>query len=230
MTKEQTGASAASPSLPATQVYLMAAICLVVGLVIGYVLRESRLPAAAAQPRATSALPSPHSGAMGGPMPTLADMKRMADKQAAPLLERLKSDPNNATLLTQVGAIYHSTHQFKEAAGYFEKAKQADPKSVAIRTKLATSLYREGDVDGAIAQLNQALLYDPKDANALFNLGLIRLQGKQDNRGALAAWRQLLKSNPRLDADRKATVEKLMAEAQKPLRAERGNPGAGNND
>ena len=39
--------------------------------------------------------------------------------------------------------------------------------------------------------------------------------GKQDGPGALAAWRELLKSNPQLSADRKAAVQKLMADAQK---------------
>jgi len=138
-------------------------------------------------------------------------MRQMADKQAAPLLDKLKSDPNNTALLVQVGAIYHTTHQFKEATAYYNKAVEIDPKNVAFRTKLASSLYRSGDVDGAIAQLNQALGYDPKDANALFDLGMIRLQGKQDGKGAVAAWQQLLKSNPQLSQDRKDAVEKLMA-------------------
>ncbi len=145
-------------------------------------------------------------------MPTLAEMKHMADVQAAPLLEKLKSDPNNKDLLMQVGTIYHTTHQFKEAAIYYEKGVQADPKNVSNRTRLAASLYRNGDVDGAIAQLNKALTYDPKDANSLFNLGMIKLQGKQDGKGAIAAWQRLLKTNPQLSADRKATVEKLMAD------------------
>jgi cytochrome c-type biogenesis protein CcmH/NrfG len=60
--------------------------------------------------------------------------------------------------------------------------------------------------------LNQALAVDPKDANALFNLGMIRLQGKNDGRGALDAWQRLLKSNPQLSPERKAEVQKLMAD------------------
>ena len=138
----------------------------------------------------------------------------MADKKAAPLLEKLKGDPNNSDLLIQVGNIYKATHQFKEAAAYYDKAVQGDPKNVAIRTELASCLYYNGDVDGAIRQLQQALHYDPKDANSLFNLGMIKWQGKQDSKGAVAAWQQLLKSNPQLSAERKATVQKLMADAQ----------------
>ena len=114
----------------------------------------------------------------------------------------------------QVAHIYEATHQFKEAAGYYDRALQVDPKNVAIRTAMASCLYYSDDVDGAIRQLQQALHYDPKDANSLFNLGLIKWQGKQDSQGALAAWRELLKTNPELSAERKATVQKLMAEVQ----------------
>ncbi len=147
-------------------------------------------------------------------MPTLDQMKQMADKKAAPLLERLKTDPNNSAVLSQVGAIYQGTHQFQEAVVYFEKAVQADPKNVATRTQFASCLYYNGDVDGAISQLQQALRDDPKDANSLFNLGMIKWQGKQDSNGAIAAWKQLLKSNPQLSAERKATVQKLLADVQ----------------
>jgi cytochrome c-type biogenesis protein CcmH/NrfG len=167
---------------------------------------------AANQPQSASAPPpSPHGAAMGGRMPSLEQMKQIADSKAAPLLDKLKKDPNNPALLDQVGAVYHATHQFKEAAVCYDKAVQADPKSVPMRTKYAISLYRSGDADGAIAQLNRALTLDPNDANSLFDLGMIRLQGKQDAKGALAAWQQLLKSNPQMSSDRRATVQKLMA-------------------
>jgi cytochrome c-type biogenesis protein CcmH/NrfG len=197
----------------AKQVYAMAVICLAVGLAIGYLFRGSQSPVAQASP-AANALPSAAPSGMGGHMPSLEEMKQMADKQAASLLEKLKSDPNNSDLLIQVGKIYNSTHQFKDAAGYYDRALQVNPKNIAIRTEMASCLYYSGDVDGAISQLQQGLHYDPKDANSLFNLGMIKWKGKQDSEGALAAWRELLKSNPQLSADRKATVQKLIADVQ----------------
>lgn len=183
-------------------------------------------------PRSAGAVAaSPHAGAMGGGrVPTMADMKLMADKQAAPLLDKLKADPNNSDLLMKAGAIYYTTHQFKQASVYYGKAVQAEPKNVPFRVKLATSLFSSGDADGAIAQLNQALTYDPKDANSLFDLGMIKLQGKQDGKGAVAAWQQLLKLNPQLSADRKATVQKLMADVLTTLGDQHGVEGAHGND
>jgi cytochrome c-type biogenesis protein CcmH/NrfG len=67
-------------------------------------------------------------------------------------------------------------------------------------------------VDGALGQLQQSLKYEPRDANSLFNLGMIRWKGKNDPTGAIAAWQELLKTNPTLD--RRSVVEQMIAEAQ----------------
>lgn len=163
----------------AKQVYAMAAVCLLLGLAIGYLFRGSQSPAPPV-PQAGGNQPAATAGPMGGQMASLEDMKAMADKKAEPLLEKLKRDPNNTDLLIQLGNIYKATHQFKEAAGYYDNVVRVDPKNVAIRTELASCLYYKGDVDGAISQLQQSLRYDPKDANSLFNLGVIKWQGKQD--------------------------------------------------
>jgi cytochrome c-type biogenesis protein CcmH/NrfG len=224
MTNAPTSEAATNESLQPTHVYLAAAVCLVLGLAIGYGSRTWQpLPG-------TMAVPSPATASATAPRnphaPSLDQMKQMADKQAAPLLEKLKSSPADSALLTQVGAIYHGSHQFKDAAAYYDKAVQADPKNIALRNRLASSLYRSGDVDGAIVQLNQALAYDPKDANSLFNLGMIRLQGQGDGKAALAAWQKLLKSNPQLSAERKAEVQKLMADVLTTMGDQRGSKGA----
>jgi cytochrome c-type biogenesis protein CcmH/NrfG len=213
MANETTAQPTSQSAWKATQVYGMAVVCLLVGLAIGYLFRGSQSPAPAAQAANVPQPPGP-TGGMGGQMPTLGQMKQMADKKAALLLEKLKTDPNNADLLNQVAKIYEATHQFKEAIGFYQQAVKVDPKNVPLRTELASCMYYSGDVDGAIAQLQQVLHDNPKDANSLFNLGMIKWQGKQDTKGALAAWHELLKSNPQLSADRKAQVEKLIADAQ----------------
>ncbi len=203
--------SASSTASPApgwtpAQVGFLAAVCLVLGLVGGYFLPAGKA-ANSARPTAVASVPNaPH------PMPTMEQMKALADAKAAPLLEKLKTTPNDAGLLAQVGAIYNSMHQFKEAAGYYDKSLKLDPKNVPIRTELASSLYYGGDVDGALAQLEQALKYDPKDTNSLFNIGVIRWKGKKDAAGAIAAWQELLKVHP--DLDRRPIVEKMIAEAR----------------
>ena len=170
------------------QVYAMASTCLVIGLASGYLFRGSAAVSAPVQQTAQAVAPAGDVAGTHPQMPGLEDMKRMADKKAEPLLTKLKTDPNNSSLLNQIGTLYKATHQFKEAAGYFQRAIDADPKNVAARTDLASCLFYQGDADGAIQQLQQSLSYDPKDANSLFNLGMIRLQAKNDSSGAVSAW------------------------------------------
>ena len=206
----------------AKQVYALAVVCLLIGLAVGYLFRGSQSTAIPAAPNATqsaNASAAAHAG-MGGPggmgsqQPTLEQMKQMADKKAEPLLAQLKDDPKNADLLIQVGNIYFSTHQFKEAADYYGKSLEVKPKNIAIRTQMASCLHYEGDVDGSLKQLTQAIQDDPKDANSLFNLGMIRWQAKKDSKGALTAWAQLLKTNPQLEPAKKAQVQKLIADVR----------------
>jgi len=203
------------------QVYALAMVCLLIGLAVGYLFRGSRSPEppvnalqAGAAPGASVPPGMGGQGSMGGQPVTLDQMKQMADKQAEPFLAKLKDDPKNADLLIQIGTIYFSTHQFKEAADYLAKSLEAKPQNVPIRTLLASCLYYDGNVDGALQQLVQATTDDPKDANSLFNLGMIRWQGKKDAKGALSAWRQLLRTNPQIEPAKKAQVERLMAEVR----------------
>ena len=199
--------------LPSSRVYQICAVTLIVGLALGYFVVGVRKPAAPVRPSATVAKPGMMPG--GHPVPTMEQMKAMADVKAAPLLEKLKTDPKNAKLLVQVAALYNSTHQFKDAENYYNRELQVDPKNVTTRTDLASSLYYQGDADGAVSELQKALKYSPNDMNALFNLGMIRFKGKDDAPGAIAAWQQLLKTHP--DLDRKATVEQMIAEANQKI-------------
>jgi cytochrome c-type biogenesis protein CcmH/NrfG len=201
--------------LAASRVYQLCAVAVVVGLALGYFLVGAKKAPTPARAAAPSSMPGMLPG--GHPVPTMEQMKAMADVKAAPLLERLKSDPKNTKLLVQVAALYNSTHQFKDAANYYNKALLVDPKNVTTRTDLASSLYYQGDADGAISQLQKTLKYSPNDVNALFNLGMIRLKGKDDAAGAIAAWQQLLKAHP--DLDRKAIVEQMIAEANQKIAA-----------
>jgi cytochrome c-type biogenesis protein CcmH/NrfG len=195
-------------------VYLMAVSCLVVGLGVGYLIRGSQSPVEKkpAETATAEAPPETSGGGTAGAAPTMEQMQHMGQKSAEPLLEKLKADPNNPDLLNQVGTIYRKTHQFKEAAGYYEKALELQPKNAAIRTDLASCLYYTGDVEGAIAQLDQSIKDDPKFAGALYNLGMIKWKGKKDSAGAVEAWQKLLKLTS--DPKQQETVKHLISQVQ----------------
>jgi cytochrome c-type biogenesis protein CcmH/NrfG len=201
---------------PTRQAYIMAVVCLLVGLPVGYLLRGSAPTAPAPPVTATSAQASPPAGMTGGmgqqQMPTMEQMKHMADKQAEPLLTKLKSNPNDADLLYQVGNMYTDTHQFKDAIAYYQKSLEIAPKNVKARANMASCLYYTGDVDGALAELDKALTYDPKHAGTLMNIGIMKWKGKNDIDGAIAAWEKLLKLNPNFE--QKAVVQHMITEAK----------------
>ena len=207
-------AAAQSQMWRPVQVIVMSAVCLVVGVIVGYLLRGSAPAAGAPAPAVqASAAPPGMPGAAGSQaMPSLDDLKRMADKKAEPLLAQLKTDPNNAETLNHLGILYKSAHQFQEAQAYFQKSLQANPKNADVRTDLASCMYFNGHPDGAIAELQKALTYDPKHAGALMNLGIIEYQSKNDVKAAVTAWEKLLKTNP--DFDQKKLVEHMIEQAK----------------
>jgi cytochrome c-type biogenesis protein CcmH/NrfG len=192
------------------QAYLLAAVCLVTGVLLGYGIRDVRTSVPATSVANASAPPS--GGAQ--PMPSLEQMKHMADKQAEPLLAQLQGNPKDPELLGKIGTIYKSTHQFKDAADYYQRSLQLAPANVQLRNELASCLYYTGDIDGALLQLQQSLKTDGKNPDALFNQGIIRWKGKNDIAGAISSWQQLLKSNPGLPSDKRAQVEKLIADVK----------------
>src|SRR5208283_2622484 len=107
MANETDAQPTAGSTWQATQVYVMAVVCLLVGLVIGYLFRGSASPAPAA-PVAQAINPAQTGAAaagLGGHVPSLEEMRQMADKTAAPLLEQLKSDPANPLSLFRSAAF-----------------------------------------------------------------------------------------------------------------------------
>jgi cytochrome c-type biogenesis protein CcmH/NrfG len=223
MREQETTNPEITPSGPSTavwqakSVYLMAMVCLVVGVAIGYLLRGSQSPTSPSQAQFQPTNPqqaNPHAamGNAGNQPPSLEQMKQMADKAAAPALEKIKSNPNDFDALNDAGKVYRATHQFKLAASYYEKALQINPASAPVRTDLATCLYYSGDVDGALAQLNKALSYDPKFFGALLNLGVIKIQAKNDVDGAVSSWEKILKTNA--TPQQKQAVKELIARAK----------------
>jgi cytochrome c-type biogenesis protein CcmH/NrfG len=192
------------------QAYTLAVICLLIGVTAGWLFRGSQSPSenvvdASAAESATN--PSPNAP------PTPERMKKMADVQAAPLLDQLKSDPGNAALLAKVGNVYYDTQQYPTAIDYYRRALQLQPANAAVRTDMATGIWYSGDADTAIREFNKALSYEPTNPNTLFNLGVVEWQGKMDVKGALAVWQQLLDTNPNYESKEK--VYQLMAEAKK---------------
>ena len=209
----ETSGGTSSQSWTSTQAYIMAVLCLLVGGAGGYLVRGSVGGSSAPAPVAVEQQPGVPPAGMGQQMPSPEQLKAMADKQAAPLLEQLKAKPNDAPLLSLIGNTYYDAQIFPIAIDYYQKFLAIDPKNSSVRTDLATALFYNGDLDHSIAEFDHALKDDPRNSNALFNRGIVKWQGRMDVSGAMADWELLLKQNPNYDQADK--VRMYMAQAKK---------------
>ena len=191
------------------QTYSMAAICLMLGVFVGYLVHA---PAVASSNAPAAAIAPPPSAPAS--MPSALDLKRMADKQVAPLLAELQEHPKDADLLTRIGTAYLAAQQYQSAQQYLEQAA-AVKASPGILNELSFVQYSLGNVDQAIETLNRALKQDARNSKLLYNLGMYEWHGKSDPKAAIAAWQSFLKANP--GDPKRAQVEQMIAQAKQHL-------------
>ena len=194
---------------------LLALACLVAGTAGGWSIRGLRTPAGSPATATTTVPAAPVVSQERSSAPqqaTPAQLKEMADTQAAPLLEKLKADPSNPDLLSALGNLYYDARQYPLAADYYGRALKARPDDVAVRTDMGTAFWFMGNADQAIAEFDKALTSAPNNPNTLFNLGLVKWKGKKDAAGAVAAWERLLATNP--NYEERNQVEQMLAEAK----------------
>ncbi len=168
---------------------LISGACLLLGLAVGYVVfggPRTAVPAAA--PVAQAPEPAPTTG---GPQPGLMDEQR-----AQALRNILARNPTDVQANTQLGHLYYDSGRFAEAVGPYQQALAGDSRNVNLSTDLGTSLWYSGRPDEAIAQFTRSLAIDPTHPQTLYNLGIVKRDGKQDLAGAAQAWEKLLASNP----------------------------------
>jgi hypothetical protein len=187
------------------QAYTLAVVCLLLGIAGGWLIRGSQSPAAATADTASASAPAVGSANAGTQTPNPAQMQKMADTQAGPLLEKLKADPTNAGLLENIGNIYYDAQQFPTAIEYYQRALKVQPSNTGVRTDMATAYWYTGNADTAIAEFQKSLSYEPNKANTLFNLGIVEWQGKMDTDKAVAAWQKLLDTNPNYEGKDKGS-------------------------
>jgi len=181
------------------QAYMLAVFCLMLGVAIGYLFRGS------ASPVGVAAASSPASGNVGdgsgtssnsSQPPDMAQRKEALNRAVAPLLAALQANADDFDTLTKVANLYYDAQRYPEAIQYYGRAVKIQPQNPDVLTDFGTSLWYAGDADSAIAQFQTALKYQPGRASTLFNLGIVKWQGKNDPKGAVQAWEELLQKNP----------------------------------
>jgi len=201
-----------------TQVYVVIVVCLAIGIGVGYLLHTP--PAVSVNPAVQGGPQTAPSLAPNQAQVTREQLAQIVDKQAEPLLTELQTHPNDPQLLLKIGNLYLAGHQPQIAQKYYERSLAANGADPTTLIQLASSYYYQGDADNAIANLQRALAIDSGNAQALFELGMIRFRAK-DPKGAVEMWEKLLKSHP--DHPNRARVERWIAQAKRQLSLPAGN-------
>ncbi|HWR37309.1 MAG TPA: tetratricopeptide repeat protein [Clostridia bacterium] len=176
---------------PASQAYILAVITLVVGFALGYLVRGS------GQPSTTSVSSTAQN-------PT----EQNANATVAPMLRQLQQTPRDPQLLAQIGNHYFDSKDYPKAIDYYRKSLEVRPGDVDVRTDLGTALWYEGNADEALKEYEQSLRDEPNHPQTLFNVGIVKWQGKKDVQGAIETWESLLKRFP--DYPERQRVEGLI--------------------
>lgn len=210
ITKPATGAASSSMNAwTGSQAYLLAAFCLLLGVALGYLFRGSASPAAQTT-ASTTATSQQGSGSQS--QQTGAAAQAALAQAAAPLLETVNKDPNDFDWLVKLGNLYYDGQQFPNAIQYYERALAIHPDNPDVRTDMGTAYWYTGNAEKALTAMETSLKYRPGHPQTLFNLGWVLWQGKQDPKGAIEAWQQLLKANP--DYPQRQQVEQYIAKAK----------------
>lgn len=186
------------------QVYALAFLTLILGIAAGYLFRGS---SAAASSPATS-----NSAATGSDSGSVQSSSLTPASPVEPLLQRLKDTPNDPELLANIGNQYYDNRDYGKAIEYYERSLKLRPENVNVRTDMGTAIWYSGDPDRAIREYETSLKYQPNHAQTLFNMGVVKSQGKQDPSGAILVWEKLLATNPTY-AD-KDKVEQMLQRAK----------------
>src|SRR6185312_10030635 len=108
----------------------------------------------------------------------------------------LARDPKNASAALKAGNLLYDAQRYVEAIPFYQQAFALLPGDINVSTDLGTALWYSGRADEALAQYEKSLAINAAHAQTLFNVGVVRADGKQDYAGAISAWDALLQSNP----------------------------------
>jgi tetratricopeptide (TPR) repeat protein len=149
---------------------------------------------------------------IAAPAATAAPAAVVNEQELRAYRDILARDPRNADAAVKAGNLLYDAQRYPEAIALYQQGFAINPSDINVSTDLGTALWYAGRADEALAQYQKSLAINPAHGQTLFNVGIVRAEGKSDYAGAAAAWDTLLKTNPQYpDA---AKVQTLIADAR----------------
>jgi cytochrome c-type biogenesis protein CcmH/NrfG len=119
------------------------------------------------------------------------DMARVQE-----LTAKIKKNPRDFDSIVELGNLNFDQKNYNDAINLYKKALEIRPDALNVHTDMGTAMFYQNRFDEAITEFQQILKADPNNAQALFNLGVTMLHGKNDPKSALVYWEKLIAANP----------------------------------
>ena len=161
---------------------------LLFGLLVGWVIGSQRgpvrsfgvtPPAAATAPAAQPQAPPP------------LDQTRVQALESA-----AAGSPTDPRPRIELGNLLFDAERYADAIRWYEEALKLDPKNPNLSTDLGVSYYYTNQPDRALQQFDVSLAIDPVHTKTLLNRGIVRAFGKQDLKGAIESWEEIVRLAP----------------------------------
>jgi len=141
------------------------------------------------------------------------DMARVKELSA-----KIKQNPHDFDSIVELANLNFDQKNYGDAVNLYKTALEVRPDALNVRTDMGTAMFYQERFDDAIAEFQQVLQSDPKNAQALFNLGVTMLHGKNDPKRALEYWERMIATNPNHPqaAFVKEQIQKLKEQPKQP--------------
>lgn len=138
--------------------------------------------------------------------PAAAAVPAVADNPDHELKELgvdLQKKPGHIPVLLRMAQLERQKGELDDAAGHLQQAVKSEPANQDAHLELGRLLYERKDISGAIAETQKVLDLNPKQVDALYNMGAIYANLGNVER-ARSYWSKAVAVDPASDSGQKA--------------------------
>lgn len=161
------------------------------GLIAGWILGSQQASGARA-----AAAPAAQTPAASSPPAATPQAAALDENRAQALRTAAESNPKDAQPRVELGNVYFDAERYQDAITWYEAALAINPSDPNVSTDLGVAYYYTNQPDRAVKQFERSLAVDPQHTKTLLNLGIVKAFGKQDLKGAMEAWQQVVALAP----------------------------------
>ncbi len=119
------------------------------------------------------------------------------------LAVQLQKKPGHIPVLLRMAQLEREKGSLDDAVGHLREAVKGEPSSQDAHLELGRALYERKDINGAISETEKVLELNPKQVDALYNMGAIYANLGNAER-ARSYWSKAVAADPNADSSRKA--------------------------